>query len=93
MTWTAQMGVGDDFFMNSGVSSRVFVHAHGLCESEHVGTGTRIWAFAHVLAGAKIGRGERQGARHRFRSRVPYVPHLRLGTSQGRRAYGSPNID
>jgi UDP-2-acetamido-3-amino-2,3-dideoxy-glucuronate N-acetyltransferase len=43
-------------FMNSGVSSRVFVHPHGLCESEHVGTGTRIWAFAHVLAGAKIGR-------------------------------------
>jgi UDP-2-acetamido-3-amino-2,3-dideoxy-glucuronate N-acetyltransferase len=56
MTSTAQTGVGDDFFMNSDVSSRVFVHAHGLCESEHVGTGTRIWAFAHVLAGAKIGR-------------------------------------
>jgi UDP-2-acetamido-3-amino-2,3-dideoxy-glucuronate N-acetyltransferase len=56
MTWTAQTGVGDDFFMNSDVSSRVFVHAYGLCESEHVGTGTRIWAFAHVLAGAKIGR-------------------------------------
>jgi UDP-2-acetamido-3-amino-2,3-dideoxy-glucuronate N-acetyltransferase len=56
MTWTAQTGVGDDFFMNSDVSSRVFVHAYGLCESEHVGPGTRIWAFAHVLAGAKIGR-------------------------------------
>jgi UDP-2-acetamido-3-amino-2,3-dideoxy-glucuronate N-acetyltransferase len=50
------MGVGNDFLMNSGVSSGVFVHPHGLCESEHVGPGTRIWAFAHVLAGAKIGR-------------------------------------
>ena len=50
------MSVGDDSLMNSGVSSHVFVHPRGLCESEHVGTGTRIWAFAHVLAGAKIGR-------------------------------------
>lgn len=34
----------------------VFVHPNGLCESEDVGEGTRVWAFAHVLAGAKIGR-------------------------------------
>lgn len=33
-----------------------FVHALGSCESAHVGDGTRIWAFAHVLAGARIGR-------------------------------------
>jgi acetyltransferase-like isoleucine patch superfamily enzyme/dTDP-4-dehydrorhamnose 3,5-epimerase-like enzyme len=33
-----------------------FVHAQGLCESTCVGEGTRIWAFAHVLPGAKIGR-------------------------------------
>jgi UDP-2-acetamido-3-amino-2,3-dideoxy-glucuronate N-acetyltransferase len=32
-----------------------FVHPHGLCESVTVGPGTRIWAFAHVLPGAKIG--------------------------------------
>lgn len=42
--------------MTSGLSSRVYVHPRGLCESDDVGTGTRIWAFAHVLAGAKIGR-------------------------------------
>jgi UDP-2-acetamido-3-amino-2,3-dideoxy-glucuronate N-acetyltransferase len=36
--------------------SGVQVHANGLCESEDVGDGTRIWAFAHVLPGAKIGR-------------------------------------
>jgi UDP-2-acetamido-3-amino-2,3-dideoxy-glucuronate N-acetyltransferase len=34
----------------------VFVHPRGLCESDRVGPGTRIWAFAHVLAGARIGR-------------------------------------
>lgn len=33
----------------------VFVHPSGLCESESVGAGTRIWAFAHVLPGAVIG--------------------------------------
>lgn len=33
----------------------VFVHPAGLCESDSVGAGTRIWAFAHVLAGAVIG--------------------------------------
>jgi len=34
----------------------VFVHAKGLCESERVGQGTRIWAFAHVMRGAEVGR-------------------------------------
>jgi UDP-2-acetamido-3-amino-2,3-dideoxy-glucuronate N-acetyltransferase len=33
----------------------VFVHELGLCESESIGNGTRIWAFAHVLPGARIG--------------------------------------
>lgn len=34
----------------------VFVHDQGICESPNVGAGTRIWAFAHVLAGAQIGQ-------------------------------------
>jgi len=34
----------------------VFVHKKGICESEEVGAGTRIWAFAHVLPGARIGK-------------------------------------
>lgn len=34
----------------------VFVHARGICESTEVGAGTRVWAFAHVLPGARIGR-------------------------------------
>lgn len=33
-----------------------FVHPQGLCESTDVGEGTRIWAFAHVLPRAVIGR-------------------------------------
>jgi UDP-2-acetamido-3-amino-2,3-dideoxy-glucuronate N-acetyltransferase len=33
----------------------VFVHEQGLCESKDVGPGTRIWAFAHVLEGARVG--------------------------------------
>lgn len=32
-----------------------FKHSHALCETNSVGTGTRIWAFAHVLPGAIIG--------------------------------------
>jgi UDP-2-acetamido-3-amino-2,3-dideoxy-glucuronate N-acetyltransferase len=33
-----------------------FVHPAALVESRRVGAGTRIWAFAHVMAGAVIGR-------------------------------------
>jgi len=31
------------------------VHPLGCCESATVGSGTRIWAYAHVLPGARIG--------------------------------------
>lgn len=33
----------------------VFVHPSALCETEHVGPRTRIWAFAHLLEGAEVG--------------------------------------
>jgi UDP-2-acetamido-3-amino-2,3-dideoxy-glucuronate N-acetyltransferase len=33
----------------------VFVHPQGLCESQTVGPGTRVWAFAHVMPGAVVG--------------------------------------
>src|SRR5947209_20233007 len=32
------------------------VHELALCESDDVGEGTRVWAFAHVMRGARIGR-------------------------------------
>jgi acetyltransferase-like isoleucine patch superfamily enzyme len=37
-------------------AAEVFVHPLALCESRAVGGGTRIWAFAHVMAGAVVGR-------------------------------------
>src|SRR5687767_6151798 len=37
-------------------SAGAFVHPKALCESEHLGDNTRVWAFAHVLRGARIGR-------------------------------------
>src|SRR5690349_15212940 len=33
-----------------------FIHPQAICESKYVGAGTRIWAFAHVLPRARIGR-------------------------------------
>lgn len=36
--------------------SDVFIHDQALCESETIGSGTRIWAFAHILSGAQIGK-------------------------------------
>lgn len=36
--------------------SGVFVHPHALCESTTVGENTRVWAFVHVLPGARIGK-------------------------------------
>jgi UDP-2-acetamido-3-amino-2,3-dideoxy-glucuronate N-acetyltransferase len=41
--------------MNLPTPQGVFVHAEAINESPKVGSGTRIWAFAHVLPGAKIG--------------------------------------
>ena len=33
----------------------VYIHPHALCESDQIGAGTRIWAYAHILKGAVIG--------------------------------------
>lgn len=37
------------------MNDAVFVHPQGLCESDHVGQRTRVWAFAHILPGALVG--------------------------------------
>ncbi len=37
-------------------SSSYFVHPQALVETESIGEGTRVWAFAHVMQGARIGR-------------------------------------
>jgi len=36
--------------------AKAVIHPEAICETEHVGDNTRIWAFAHVLPGAKIGK-------------------------------------
>jgi acetyltransferase-like isoleucine patch superfamily enzyme len=41
--------------MKDGVPTTVFVHEHALVETTLIGLGTRIWAFAHVMPGARIG--------------------------------------
>lgn len=37
------------------MSDVFFKHEHAIVESTAIGSGTRIWAFAHVLPGARIG--------------------------------------
>lgn len=34
----------------------VFVHGNALVESDAIGEGTRVWAFAHILPGAAVGK-------------------------------------
>ena len=31
------------------------IHEKALCETEDIGKNTQVWAFAHILPGAKIG--------------------------------------
>lgn len=33
-----------------------YVHPHAIVETDDVGDGSRVWAFAHLLPGARIGR-------------------------------------
>jgi acetyltransferase-like isoleucine patch superfamily enzyme len=37
------------------MDSSPFIHERALVETDTIGAGTRIWAFAHVMAGAVIG--------------------------------------
>lgn len=41
--------------MTADIIDGAFIHPSGLCESGQIGKGTRVWAFAHVLPGARIG--------------------------------------
>lgn len=34
---------------------KYFSHSHAIVETNHIGDGTRIWAFTHILSKAKIG--------------------------------------
>ena len=37
------------------MNDQVFIHPMGICESERIGPGSKIWAFAHVMKGAVVG--------------------------------------
>ncbi len=39
----------------SQITADFFVHPLAVCDSASIGSGTRIWAFTHVLKGATIG--------------------------------------
>ena len=41
--------------MTRSLDPSVYVHPQALCESDEIGARTRIWAFAHVMKGARIG--------------------------------------
>jgi len=38
------------------VSDTPFIHSHALVEGAQIGAGSRVWAFVHILPGARIGR-------------------------------------
>jgi acetyltransferase-like isoleucine patch superfamily enzyme len=40
-----------------GLLDSVYVHALAFVECDTIGAGTRVWGFAHVMKGAKIGEG------------------------------------
>jgi UDP-2-acetamido-3-amino-2,3-dideoxy-glucuronate N-acetyltransferase len=40
---------------HSALSREVYAHSTALVETDQIGRGTRIWAFAHVMEGASIG--------------------------------------
>ncbi len=41
---------------NSNKAKKYFIHPEAIVETEDIGEKTRIWAFAHVLKGARIGK-------------------------------------
>jgi len=41
---------------NNQLEVNYFIHKLACVETKNIGSGTRIWAFAHILSGAVIGR-------------------------------------
>lgn len=38
------------------IDKSVYIHKNAIVENDEIGADTRVWAFAHILKGAKIGR-------------------------------------
>lgn len=65
MTLTDSPSVLTSPASTDGNARRFFLHPLGLAESDSIGAGTRVWAFAHVMAGAEVG-GECNIGEHCF---------------------------
>ena len=37
-------------------NENLMIHPNAIVETKRIGPGTRVWAFAHILPGAVIGR-------------------------------------
>jgi acetyltransferase-like isoleucine patch superfamily enzyme len=49
-------GLERNNLMNNNSELAAFVHKKAICESKNVGSGTRIWAFSHILKNAQVGK-------------------------------------
>ena len=86
-------------FMSSSKQA-AWIHPNALCESPDVGTGTRVWAFAHVMRGAtvgedcNIGEGAFIEAGARVGSRVTLKNHVLVweGVSIADDVFVGPNV-
>ena len=82
------------------VDKRYYVHPQALVESEHIGAGTRIWAFAHVLNRAIIGSNCNIGDHSFIEGGVKIGDEVVIkngvsiweGVSIGDRAFIGPNV-
>ena len=54
---STKLSSNDDSGRASSEAPAFFVHPKGLAESDQIGEGTRVWAFAHVMGGARVGEG------------------------------------
>ena len=65
------------------------IHPNALVESEDIGEGTCIWAFAHVMKGVRIGKNSSIGD-HAFLETGSIVGNKDLGETTKTRFY--PNF-
>jgi acetyltransferase-like isoleucine patch superfamily enzyme len=78
----------------------VFIHPHALVESETIGEGTRVWAFAHVMKGVQIGKGCNVGDHSFIESGVTIGDDVTIkngvsiweGIEIGDRVFVGPNV-
>jgi len=58
--------------------ARGYIHPQAIVDDAKIGEATRVWAFAHVMPGASVGKGCNIGEGC-FVERLPIVGHRRAG--------------